>query len=76
MKRQAMQRILARHGIRTSYVRSRQGWRIREIGERVSVSADFDDESEASSAVDALQEALSAEGLKVERVNAFRIYVD
>lgn len=67
--------LLKKYGIRTSYVRTRQGWRARETGGRVLVFADFDDESEATRAIDNLCEELKGDGVPFERRNSMMVWI-
>lgn len=68
MTLRAAQVLLKKYGIRTSYVRNREGWRAWEgdVGE-VKVSADFNSAAEAREAVDELAKALTADGVAFYR---------
>jgi hypothetical protein len=66
---QAIRRLLREKlDVRASYVRSRQGFRVHEIGlGYVRVSADLDSDAEATRAADAIEAVLRAAGYAVDR---------
>lgn len=75
MKRQKVSRVLKRHGIKTSYVRSREGFRISQSGDEVRLSADFDSDTEAKLAADALEQICRDAGFTVRRKTANSMYI-